>query len=226
MSIGIYPQPAFREIGYDAVMRHGIVANRKPPESVTRCESQRSAWDMAGGSMGGECYPTSGVWGSTGKATNEMIRSLCACLLVAWALLIDGAALGAEQFASAEEARAMLDRAVIALKANEAAALKAFNDEKNKSFRDRDLYIFCFSLADGKFIAYQNPLMLGIDVRELMLDKDPIGQRAYDAVAKAAEGDVVSIDYSFPKPGSKQPATKESLQTRIGNQACGVSYFR
>jgi hypothetical protein len=40
------------------------------------------------------------------------------------------------------------------------------------------------------------------------------------------EGDVVSIDYSFPKPGTKQPATKQSLETRIGNQACGVSYFK
>ena len=90
-----------------------------------------------------------------------MIRILCACVLVASALPMDGAALGADQFASAEEARAMLDRAVIALKANEAAALKAFNDEKNKSFRDRDLYIFFFSLPDGKFTAYQSALMLG-----------------------------------------------------------------
>jgi hypothetical protein len=106
------------------------------------------------------------------------------------------------------------------------AALKAFNGEKNKNFRDRDLYIFCFSLLDGKFTAYQSELMLGTDVRELMLDKDPIGQRAYDAVAKAAEGDITSIDFSFPKPGSKQPVTKQSPQTRIGNQACGVTFFK
>ena len=81
-------------------------------------------------------------------------------------------------------------------------------------------------MPNGKFTAYQSALMLGTDVRELMLDKDPIGQRAYDAVAKVGEGDVVSIDFSFPKPGSKQPATKQSLQTRIGNQACGVSFFK
>jgi hypothetical protein len=160
------------------------------------------------------------------ESQNEMIKALRGCVLAASTLLMGGAALGAEQFASAEEARAMLDRAVTALKANEVAALKAFNDEKNKNFRDRDLYIFCFSLPDGKFTAYQSPLMLGTDVRELMLDKDPIGQRAYDAVAKAAEGDVVSVDYSFPKPGSKQPATKQSLLTRIANQSCGVSYFK
>ncbi len=41
----------------------------------------------------------------------------------------------------------MLERAIAALKANEAAALKAFNDEKNKDFRDRDLYVYCFSFA-------------------------------------------------------------------------------
>jgi hypothetical protein len=68
--------------------------------------------------------------------------------------------------------------------------------------------------------------MLGTNVRELKLDKDAIGQRAYEIVATAAEGDVVSMDFSFPKPGSKLPATKQSLETRIGNQACGVSYFK
>ena len=104
--------------------------------------------------------------------------------------------------------------------------MKAFNDEKNKNFRDRDLFVFCFSLPDGNFTAYQSPLMVGTDIRELKLEKDLIGQRAYDVVASAGEGDFVSIDYSFPKPGSKQPATKQSLETRIGKQACGVSYFK
>jgi hypothetical protein len=155
-----------------------------------------------------------------------MTRSLCASALLASALLTSVAVLGAEQFATAEEARAMLDRAVAALKANEDAALKAFNDEKNKNFRDRDLFVFCFSLPDGNFTAYESPLMVGTDVRELKLEKDAIGQRAYDVVASAGEGDFASIDYSFPKPGSKQPATKQSLETRIGKQACGVSYFK
>ncbi len=155
-----------------------------------------------------------------------MTRSLLASALLASELLTSGAAISAEQFATAEEARAMLDRAAAAVKANEGAALKAFNDEKNKSFRDRDLFVFCFSLPDGNITAYQSPLMLGTDVRELKLEKDPIGQRAYDLVTGASQGDVVSFDYSFPKPGSKQPATKQSLETHIGKQACGVSYFK
>ena len=100
----------------------------------------------------------------------------------------------------------MLDRAIAALKANEAAALKAFNDEKNKDFRDRDLYVYCFSLPDGNITAYQSPVMIGTNVKELKIPpNNPVGQRAYDAVAKAAEGEIVSFTYDFPKPGTKAP---------------------
>jgi hypothetical protein len=54
-----------------------------------------------------------------------------------------------------------------------------------------------FSLPDGNFTAYQSSLTLGTNVRELKLDKDAIGQRAYEIVATAAEGDVVLMDFSF-----------------------------
>ena len=50
-----------------------------------------------------------------------------------------------QQFGTAEEARAMLDRATAALKSDETKALRDFNDTKNKLFHDRDLYISCFT---------------------------------------------------------------------------------
>lgn len=121
----------------------------------------------------------------------------------------------------------MMERAVAALKQDEAAALTAFNDAKNKDYHDRDLYMFCFSLPDGNFTAYLSPVLIGTSVRDLKLPpNDPIGQRAYDAVANAPEGEVVTVDFAFPKPGTKQPVPKQSLEVRIGNQACGVSYFK
>jgi hypothetical protein len=46
------------------------------------------------------------------------------------ALVGSGVSFGAEQFATPEQARALLDRAIAALKVNEAAALKQFNNEK------------------------------------------------------------------------------------------------
>jgi hypothetical protein len=34
------------------------------------------------------------------------------------------------------------------------------------------------------------------------------------------------IAYEFPKPGTKELASKEALEARVGKQACGVSYFK
>jgi hypothetical protein len=156
-----------------------------------------------------------------------MSRNLFAFALTASALLWGGAGFAVEALGTPEQGRAMLERAVTALKTDEAAALKAFNDDKNKEFRERDLYVFCFNLTDGNFTAYESPMLLGVNIRELKLPpNDPIGQRAYDAVANAPEGNFVTIAYDFPKPGTKKSFPKESLETHVGNQACGVSYFK
>jgi len=130
----------------------------------------------------------------------------------------------AEQFGSAEEARAMLDRAVTALKSDEVRALRAFSDPNNKQFHDRDLYVSCFNTSDGKFTAFPGPGMIGIDVRTFKFGDDPIGQRAFDAIQSAPEGAVATMDYNFPKSG--KPALKQSLETRIGNKGCGVAYYK
>ena len=146
-------------------------------------------------------------------------------LLASVLLWSDGLRAGGE-FASVDDARAMLDRAVAALKAGEADALKAFNDEKNKEFRDRDLYVYCFSLTDGKFTAYEAPFMLGADIRKLKLYGEPMGKQAFDLAHDASEGTIITIDYKLPKPGTDKPVPKQALETRVGDQACGVAYFK
>ena len=118
----------------------------------------------------------------------------------------------------------MLDRAAAALKTDETKALRDFNDTKNKLYHDRDLYISCFNTSDGKFTAFLGSGMLGMDVRTFKLGDDPIGQRAFDAVQGTPEGSVSTMDYDFPKAG--KPAVKQSIQTRVGNQGCGVSFYK
>ena len=131
-----------------------------------------------------------------------------------------------EPLGTAEQARAMLDRAAAALKADQAKALAAFNDGHSKEFRDRDLFVYCFNTADGKFTAYELPPLIGLDIRQFKLYNEPMGQRSYDVVHDAPEGTVVSIDYRMPKPDETKPSAKEALETRVGDQACGVSYFK
>jgi hypothetical protein len=130
----------------------------------------------------------------------------------------------AQQFGTADEARAMLDRAIAALKRDQATALREFSDPNNKQFHDRDLYVSCFNTSDGKFTAFPGPGMTGIDVRTFKLGDDPIGQRAFDAIQGTPEGTVATMDYNSPKSG--KPALKQSLETRVGNQGCGVAYYK
>ena len=132
----------------------------------------------------------------------------------------------AQQSGTAEDAKAMLDRAITALKPNQAKALSDFNDPRNKQFHDRDLYVFCYNLSDGNITAYSSPALLNTDVRTLAFNDDPIGKRSYEATKDSSEGSVTTIDYSFPKPGTTEPATKQIVQTRIGNQGCGVTYSK
>jgi cytochrome c len=154
-----------------------------------------------------------------------MSKSLLGSGTTALMLLGSAASVSAQQLGTAEQARAMLDRAISALKFNEATALSDFNDANNKQFHDRDLYVFCYDTSDGRITAYESPALLNIDVRTLALKDDPIGQRAYDAVQNAPEGSIITIDYKFPKPGTAEPVLKQTLETRIGNQGCGVTYY-
>jgi hypothetical protein len=63
---------------------------------------------------------------------------------------------------TADEAKAMLAKAVAALKADKQKTLDLFFD--------RDLYVFCANVSDGKSVALGNPnarQLLGVDTRTL-----------------------------------------------------------
>lgn len=152
-----------------------------------------------------------------------MVRAGLSITIAAGMLAASITAVAAQQFGTAAEARAMLDRAVLEMKANEAAAIAKFSDKDNKNFRDRDLYVFCFRMNDGITTAHPNPLLVGTDFRNLKVKDDPLGQRLFD---EAKEGTVATVNYKFPKPGTTDPVPKETFVTRIGNQSCGIGYYK
>jgi hypothetical protein len=156
-----------------------------------------------------------------------MSRNLFASALAALVLLWNAGLANAQQSGTAAEARSMLDRAVAALKTEfKATALGEFNDKNNKQFHDRDLYVFCFNMPDGKLTAAADPTMIGTDGRTLKFKDDPFGQRVYDAMKGTPEGSFATIDYSFPKPGTTEYVQKQSFVTRVGDQGCGVGYYK
>jgi len=59
----------------------------------------------------------------------------------------------AAQYGTADEARAMLDKAVAAVKQDKTKALDMFNKGEG-GFKDRDLYVFCANASDGVITAH------------------------------------------------------------------------
>ena len=127
------------------------------------------------------------------------------------------------QFGTAAEARAMLDKAAGAVRADKAKALESFNAGAGGGYRDRDLYPFCANVSDGMFTAH--PTLRGKPVRDL---KDSSGRNFGEDIMRAgnADGTVNEVAYSFPRPGGGDPAPKVSYVTKIGDQVCGVGYYK
>jgi len=134
------------------------------------------------------------------------------------------AALAQVQFGTASEAKAMIERAIAELKTNEAAALSKFNKGAN-GFKDRDLYVFCYDMNTAKFTAHgANQSLIGTDIKALKeKDGSPLGEKIFNATRANA---VTTVGYNFPRPGTTNPVPKESYITRVGNEGCGVGYYK
>ena len=140
-------------------------------------------------------------------------------LIAVLALLFVPGAFAAE-YGTPEEAKTMLDRVVAAVKADPAAALAKFNAGED-GFKDRDLYPFCVG-SDGIMTAH--PTLLGKPASEI---KDVDGKMVVEEMMKVAqEGKVAEVEYKWPQPNSTEPLPKVSYVTKIGDQVCGVGYYR
>ena len=159
-----------------------------------------------------------------------MIRTLTIAAVSATVLMFSPAAFAQQTGGTADEAKAMLMKAVAAVKADKAKALDMFTKGEG-GFLDRDLYVFCSTVSDGKIVALSNPNAkqnIGVDTRTL---KDSTG-KAFGAELYAGyqkpEGEITEVSYMFPRPGAdKTPVQKVSLVTRASDDlGCGVGYYK
>jgi len=131
------------------------------------------------------------------------------------------------QYGNADDAKAMLFKAIAAVKADKTKALDLFNKGEG-GFLDRDIYPFCINLSNGIQVATQIKSTLGADVRTF---KDAtgrnFGQELFDAMTKAKEGEVVEFGFMFPRPGSgPAPVQKQAFVMKTGDVYCGVGYYK
>jgi len=130
-------------------------------------------------------------------------------------------ALAAEKYGNADEARDMLKRAVAAVQKNKESALAMFNKGEG-GFKDRDLYVFCANASDGILTAH--PYLKGENLKEIKGKKGfPLGK---EIMQKATEGEIREVTYWWPRPDSETPLEKHTFYTKVGDQNCGVGFYK
>ena len=118
------------------------------------------------------------------------------------------------------QAEAMLKRAVAVLKADESRALELFTSGDG-GFIKGDLYVFCGG-PDGMVTAH--PYAMGVNLKEF---KDKTGKATGEEIyAVAGEGKLAEVSYKWKRPGGEEHVDKVSFVTKVGDQICGVGYYK
>jgi hypothetical protein len=141
---------------------------------------------------------------------------------VALPLLLGATPVLAAEYGTPDEARAMLERAVAAVNADEPKALAAFSKGED-GFRDRDLYVFCIG-PDGKIDAHPDPARMGSDMNTF---KDPNGKIFGQEMVRVAQaGKLNEVSYMAPRLGTTERVPKVAYVTKVKDQVCGVGYYK
>ncbi|QFT54820.1 cache domain-containing protein [Microbulbifer sp. THAF38] len=130
----------------------------------------------------------------------------------------------ADNYGTAEEAKALLEKVVTSLKTDESATIDKINKGEG-GFKDRDLYPFCVK-ADGSLTAHPvfHP---NLDERNLKAERDIMGKAFGEEMIKnAKEGQISKVTYMWPRPGETKPVQKTAFITKVGDHVCGVGYYK
>jgi hypothetical protein len=159
-----------------------------------------------------------------------MVRKFVIAAASAAVIALSPAAFAQQTRGTADEARAMLMKALAAVQADKDKALDMFNKGEG-GFRDRDLYVFCVNASDGTVVAIGNPNLkqaLGTDVRTAQNSTGKaFGAEIYAAIQKP-EGQITEVDYVSPEPSPDDAlAAKVTLVARADDDlGCGVGYYK
>ena len=125
------------------------------------------------------------------------LRSFIVAAASAAVLTLSSVAFAQQDHGTSDEAKAMLQKAVAALKSDKTKTLDLINKGEG-GFLDRDLYVFCASNSDGKVVAIGNPnakQLIGVDTRtQKDVNGKAFGQELYDAYQKP-EGQITEVSY-------------------------------
>jgi len=130
----------------------------------------------------------------------------------------------AADYGTAAEAKAMLERAAMAVKKDAAKAFTEITEGKDM-FKEKDLYVFCFDIKTEKINAHGGKAtLIGYDLNKM---KDKTGALfGKELLKNAVEGEYREVGYLWPRTPDAEPSPKSSYVTRVGDFGCGVGYYK
>ena len=152
------------------------------------------------------------------------MKSILKCLLLAASVLMFHTAAVAADKGTANEATALVKRAVDYMKANgKEKAFAEFNNPKGH-FIDRDLYIFVFDM-NGKTLAHgTNPKLLDKNMIDL---KDADGKLFIKEFIEVANTKGKGwVDYKWPNPLTKAIEPKSTYIEKAGDVLVGYGIYK
>ena len=130
----------------------------------------------------------------------------------------------AARAATAEDAKAMSEKAAAYIK--QMGEEKAFADftRPDGGFVNGELYVFCYD-HDGNNRAHGgNPSFVG---KNLLHVKDPDGKEPNAMIVDTGFGKGEGwVDFKWPNPVSKKIEAKSAFVIRTNDVVCGVGYYR
>lgn len=153
------------------------------------------------------------------------MRTMFSASLLSVALLaLPGAAWSADK-GSADEAVAMVKKAIALIKADKAKAFAAISDTANKEYHDRDLYVYVYDLNGVALAHGNNPKIVG---KNLMALADSNGKLMIKEMADLAKSPAGKgwVDFKWPNPLTKAIENKSGYIERVDDMMVGSGVYK
>jgi signal transduction histidine kinase len=155
---------------------------------------------------------------------SEMKKLFKAMVLGMAAMLLSGAAAASDK-GSADEAVALVKKAVAYMKENgKEKAFAEFGNSASAQFHDRDLYIFVYDMNGNNLAHGNNPKMVGKNLLEM---KDHEGKFIIKSFIDTASSKGKGwVDYKWPNPVTKAVEQKSSYIEKVDNLIVGAGIYK
>lgn len=126
--------------------------------------------------------------------------------------------------ATAEQAKAFLNRAVEAIEREPEASLQAINSLSPR-FNEDDLYLFVIDLRDGRYVAHgYNRRLLGVEFATIKdPDGKPVGAPILEMMKGLSEG---GYGYRWRNPATGKVEDKYALLRKSGHLLVATGYYK